>query len=193
MQILIEDNFFDSNSLEKLRKFGLSFDYISSQQMEEKMGSDRGWKGYRTRKLTSYDKFFLYNCQEKIFKKVGEFFDCKKLQITSYFHLTFEDTKKITTYIRDKYHRDTDCVYAGIVYMTPNPQLNAGTSILDEENNKIVDIDNVYNRLVSYPGNYFHAISDTFGTTKEDARMTLTFFVHEKYMTLDRGNPDIFY
>lgn len=193
MKILIEDNFFDSNSLENLRQTGLASEYITNQQMEEKTGLNNGWKGSRTRKLTSFDKFFLYNCEQKIFKRVGEFFDCKKLQISSYFHMTFEDTKKPESYLRSKYHRDYDSVYAGIVYMTPNARLDAGTSILDEENNKVINIDNVYNRLVSYPGSYFHAISDVFGSTKENARMTLTFFVHEKTMSLDMGNPDIFY
>ena len=38
-------------------------------------------------------------------------------------------------------------------------------------------MENVYNRFVSYPGKYIHAVSNTFGDTKETARLTLNYFV----------------
>ena len=42
---------------------------------------------------------------------------------------------------------------------------------------KTVDISNIYNRLVMYPVNEFHSENILFGETKEDARLTLVFFV----------------
>lgn len=50
-----------------------------------------------------------------------------------------------------------------------------------EKNNnlfyKTVDISNIYNRLVMYPVDEFHSENKLFGETKEDARLTLVFFV----------------
>jgi hypothetical protein len=42
---------------------------------------------------------------------------------------------------------------------------------------KTVEVSNVYNRLFIYPANEFHSENKLFGLTKEDARLTLVFFV----------------
>ena len=65
-----------------------------------------------------------------------------------------------------------------------------------EQNNslfyKTVDISNVYNRLVMYPVNEFHSENILFGETKEDARLTLVFFVEHiasnSMLPIDRMN-----
>lgn len=189
MNLLIRDDFFDQDIAQKLREIALSLDYTTDREMSERMGNRDGWKGSRTKKIAHYDKFFLYSCEQKVFKATSEFFDFKKLKITSYFHMTFEDTKKSENYIRYKYHRDFSAQFAGIIYLTPDAPLEMGTSILDEENNKIINVENVYNRLVAYPSSYLHAVSDVFGKTKESARMTFTFFIHDKDTNLDIGNP----
>jgi len=62
--------------------------------------------------------------------------------------------------------------------LTPDAPLNAGTSILYAEENKFVNLENKYNRLVAYESHRIHALSDTFGTTKETGRLTFTFFLH---------------
>lgn len=50
-----------------------------------------------------------------------------------------------------------------------------------EKNNnlfyKTIEVSNIYNRLVMYPVNEFHSENILFGETKEDARLTLVFFV----------------
>jgi hypothetical protein len=50
-----------------------------------------------------------------------------------------------------------------------------------EKNNdmflKTIEVSNVYNRLVMYPANEFHSENKLFGSTKEDSRLTLVFFV----------------
>ena len=61
--------------------------------------------------------------------------------------------------------------------MYPNPPKGTGTSILDGENNKIIQVENVYNRLVCYPGTSIHAPTNLFGDTMKDGRMTFTFFI----------------
>ena len=185
MKLLIRDDFFES--VDELRKIALSIDYVTHQEMDRETKS-AGWKGSRSRKLMYYDKVFLYMCEQKIMKAVKEYFDDKKLYMNSYFHLTFNDTKTcIPNFGFEKYHKDS-VLYAGVVYLTPDAPREAGTSILNGNENKIFNAENVYNRLVCYPGNYVHAVSDTFGDTKETARMTLSFFIDKRPLP-DDGNP----
>ena len=42
---------------------------------------------------------------------------------------------------------------------------------------KTIEISNVFNRLVMFPGNIFHKENKFFGTVIEDSRLTLVFFV----------------
>lgn len=51
----------------------------------------------------------------------------------------------------------------------------------EEHNNnykKSITIENVYNRAVIYPANYFHAENNFFGKDIEDSRLVLIFFLH---------------
>jgi len=185
MKLLVHDDFFDSP--DDIRKIALSLKYTTHEAMEEETHSS-GWKGCRSKKLISYDKVFLYMCEQKIMKAVKEFYNDKKLFMNSYFHFTYDKTKYSSPdFGFEKYHRDY-ILYAGLVYLTPNAPRDAGTSILNGNENKIVNVENVYNRLICYSGNYIHAVSDTFGETNEDARLTLTFFIDKKPLP-DEGNP----
>lgn len=65
-----------------------------------------------------------------------------------------------------------------------------------EKNNanfkKNIVIENVYNRAVIYPSNYAHAENCFFGETKENARLTLVFFIKKvassSLFPIDRAN-----
>ena len=46
-------------------------------------------------------------------------------------------------------HKD-DTEWAGVLYLSPNPPVDGGTVIFDEEENVVTMIGNVYNRLVIY-------------------------------------------
>lgn len=76
-------------------------------------------------------------------------------------------------------HRDP-CEWAGILYLTPNAPLEAGTGIYkgDLTNSELVNgIGNVYNRIILYPGEMLHrSIVSGFGSNKETGRLTQTFF-----------------
>ena len=166
MKILTKDNFFDS--VDRVRELALSLEYTLSSSLDP----DPGWRGYRTK--VSDDLI-----GEKILDYVSDFFKLDRSQyvITTFFHITNEDTKMLLDdFTIDKYHKDTSD-FAGVIYLTPNPIDNSGTSILDGEYNRIINVENVYNRFVSYPGKYIHAVSNTFGDTKETARLTLNYFV----------------
>jgi hypothetical protein len=65
----------------------------------------------------------------------------------------------------------------------------------EENNNKYktsITVENVYNRAVIYPANYFHAENNFFGTTIEDSRLVLVFFLHtvaaNALFSIDRFN-----
>jgi hypothetical protein len=65
----------------------------------------------------------------------------------------------------------------------------------EENNNKYktsITVENVYNRAVIYPANYFHAENNFFGTTVEDSRLVLVFFLHtvaaNALFSIDRFN-----
>ena len=66
------------------------------------------------------------------------------------------------------------------VYTGKTSDLKEFNEAREKNNNlfyKTVDISNIYNRLVMYPVNEFHSENKLFGETKEDARLTLVFFV----------------
>ena len=189
MNTLIVDNFFDNP--DEIRKIALSRYYRYGGK------SNGGWKGERTfpfqnmgnickccqQEISSEfqtEQNLLVKESDKIFDICVKHFDVNRqdITITSYFHITTKDTEDCLPYFsQDKFHSDS-CVLAGVAYLTPNAPPNAGTSIFYAEKNKMVNLENKYNRLVAYEAHRIHALSDTFGTTKENGRLTFTYFIH---------------
>ena len=100
-------------------------------------------------------------------------------------------------------HNDSWNNWAGVLYLTPNAPITSGTGIYrykdgtrtEKEakargNKEILDkhsqdytkwecvdnIGNIFNRLILFNANQYHASQDYFGTTKEDGRLFQTFF-----------------
>jgi hypothetical protein len=92
-------------------------------------------------------------------------------------------------------HADVNNSWAGVLYLTPDAPLSGGTALyrhkytghttdLGEEYEsydytkwEVTDqIGNVYNRLVLYRGDLFHASVDYFGSNFLDGRLIQTFF-----------------
>lgn len=113
-------------------------------------------------------------------------------------------------------HRDGGNDHAGLIYLTPNPPENSGTSLysyddfeeysgetlalfwkasrakkldlgcLEEwqrekdyhrsKNTLVKNIENVYNRFVSYPAQHPHAPNQYFGNNLFNARLTIVFW-----------------
>jgi len=188
---LIVDDFFDNP--DEIRGIGLSryFRYGGV--------NNGGWKGERSFSIRDLgntcpccqqeinpgfrsEQNFLIEKSQKIFDVCKEHYNIEdeNIIITSYFHITTEETKNSMPYFsQEKFHQDT-CLVAGVVYLTPDAPPSAGTSILYAEENKFVNLENKYNRLVAYESHRIHALSDTFGTTKETGRLTFTFFLHHR-------------
>jgi hypothetical protein len=165
MNYILIDNFFKNPDV--IRQFALSKEYIKSSKKT-------GWKGYRTNiddvELVNYIKNKLIEIDDKF----------KNLVISeSYFHYSLESTKDELkgNFEKNRLHKD-ESELAGVIYLTPNPIKNSGTT-LHNDNTDLEDvIDNVYNRFIFYDGKKLHGPQDTFGNSIENARFTLTIFAN---------------
>ncbi len=177
LNILIKDNFL--KNIEQIRNKGLLSKYYSSTDVPFEVG----WSGDRTKEFDTLNDTILTQCENQILDTVEKFFKIKNFLITTYFHISYQKTKQeLEDFENKKYHSDMT-EYAGVLYLYQNPPEGTGTSILNED--QILKIENVYNRLICYPGNYIHAPSDLFGNTIENGRMTITFFVSKKFKARD--------
>jgi hypothetical protein len=176
LQLLIKDHFLEDPDY--VREFALSIDNWRHHSV---FGGDVGWRGYRSVPLLYYKNPILDNISKNIMSELNSFFGInQKYSITTFFHITDLKTKlECIDSLPYKYHRDENMLFAGIIYLNPViPSINCGTSVLDAWNDKIVDVKNVYNRLVAYEADMIHAMTDVFGDNLENSRLTLTFFVH---------------
>lgn len=97
-------------------------------------------------------------------------------------------------------HADSFNTWAGVCYLTPNAPVSGGTSLYrhkatghrekvgeDYESydytkwEEVDRIGNIYNRIILYRGNMFHASVDYFGSTYEDGRLFQTFFFDTEF------------
>jgi hypothetical protein len=175
--ILIKDNFFTNP--DEIRNKALSVDYKEPRKVfysltnnNEKLDFVEGWRGFRC-EIKSEENSIKQNILNLIishYKLKG------KYNIDLYYHYTLEKTKEtcFPSFDSYKYHTDID-LYAGVVYLYPNPPQNSGTTIF--YNGKKKHIENIFNRLICYPCNLLHGPTDLFGVDIFTGRLTLTFFI----------------
>ena len=74
-------------------------------------------------------------------------------------------------------HRDVE-EWAGILYLTPNAPLEAGTIMFDNDNNIINTVQNIYNRMVLFRGGAIPHRSNVagFGDSINNGRLTQVLF-----------------
>ena len=99
-------------------------------------------------------------------------------KIALHFHYCLEKTKAECqpSFEEIKLHKDFSN-WAGIVYLTPNADPNAGTMLCSDDQSQTNLVENIYNRFVLYPTDILHGTNDLFGTDINDGRMTLTVFI----------------
>ena len=132
-------------------------------------GEEEGFPGLRTDSADdSYQQFFTIRVQEILNVKIDEY-----VHDSFSFQLVTEGKK---TWI----HRD-GCDWAGVLYLTPNAPLEAGTALYDDKDELVTAIGNVYNRLILYKGNISHSsMLPGFGDSIETGRLTQVFFFNAK-------------
>ena len=198
VDILVKDNYFED--ADYMRELALS---NSTYRVNNDLyGPQGGWKGKRTisfrlentvcsccNQLIQYDseinKFISKQSKDILdlcdnHYRLSKKYPNQKFSITSYFHITTEETKNsMHNFLQDKFHTDSRCFIAGVVYLTPDAPITAGTSILDASKNQFVNVENKYNRLVAYDSSIIHGVSEVFGNSDDTGRLTFTFFIHD--------------
>jgi hypothetical protein len=128
-----------------------------------------GWKGYRCLEENDLTIEISNIIKEKI-KENNPLFD--QLNLKCYFHYTIKSNEKT----KENIHKDSNVDYAGVLYLTPNPQDNSGTSFYNDQGREILYLENIYNRFVFYPANEWHSLKESFGDGIENGRLTFTVF-----------------
>lgn len=183
--IIVKDNFFDNPH--QIRKTAFSIEYEEPRIIDHRIfGSNAitfldNWRGFR-----HWIKYSENNSEHtKIFNLICDNYSLNKEEyiLKLCFHYYTEDTKStcLPSFEEYKFHRDSDtCVYAGLIYLYPNPPEKSGTTIIDEVLNEKIDIENVYNRFICYPSNLLHGPTDLFGDNISNGRLTLIFFLEKE-------------
>lgn len=168
---LIDDFFTD---VDVIRENALSSKY-------NKSFTDWGSNGFRTQ---IFDDKLLEFIQLKLIE-IDENFKSLKLRV--YYHYCLENTKsEMINFKKNRLHKDPS-EWAGVIYLTPNPKKNSGTTLHNEYGEMVYNIENKYNRFIFYRGTTLHGVLDTFGDNLENSRLTITIFGD----TIDKTNKSL--
>ena len=179
--MLIVKDFFKNP--QEIRDYALSLEYFNKNNHPNNIG---GFPGHRTKYLNdiNYDLYYqicqkfyaiarkilkINNFSEKYERWMTQFsFSYTKKEDQSFKHKDFEDG-----------YQDFDKYLAGVVYLTPNPQINSGTKLYLNENNVKIS-ENIFNNGIFYDSHIEHEPEDNFGDNIENARMVFTTFLFLK-------------
>jgi len=135
------------------------------------------WRGHRSNALHEVNYELFRNTFDNLFKKIiGKKYDFSfNYNVLAVFNYSPEfvpagENKDFW------WHKDERSVFAGVIYLNKNPQKNSGTLLMPE--NKEIEIENVFNRLVMYNSKILHRPESCFGNNLNNTRLTLTFFVN---------------
>jgi hypothetical protein len=156
---IIIDNFLDN--VDEVRNNALLLNYTKALKF--------GWKGYRCLDDNELAINLDLKIKDALVKTNTIFKECIS---RSYFHYTLEETNIGIGDI----HKDDDFNYAGVLYLKPNPSEKSGTSFYNESMIEIDYFENIYNRLVIYPADQLHSVTNAFGDNINNGRLTFTFF-----------------
>jgi hypothetical protein len=176
-KLIIKNNFFDDpKSILKL--FNKCSFYSSCDKslsgLHLSINSDNkplgNWKGYRSSNLSQMPIGIDINEKlKKVMLELDETFNISNL--VSYLHIAPE----FIVIDDSAWHIDISYRFAGVVYLNENPPADSGTILREDE--KVVNVENVFNRLVLYDSSILHRPAKTFGNNLENSRKTLTFFI----------------
>jgi len=143
-------------------------DLVRNSALQLEFNATGQFPGFRSdRADENYERYIKEKFEKILNLKIKEFVqDSFRFQICS---------DNVDSWVHSD---ETD--WAGILYLTPNPPVEAGTGIyrkVGEEWELVSAFGNLYNRLVLYPGRLYHrSIMSGFGHSKETGRLTQTFF-----------------
>lgn len=180
---IVVENIFDNP--DEIIEFAKQQEYFNKEQHGESV--DSHFAGLRTASLQKLNTNLYHRINSQIFTKCTEqIYPESSNKITygfgfetsAYFHiLTKNDRMK-----PEWWHKDKDCIWAGVVYLNKNPEPSSGTNLI--LNHSGVTVKNEFNKLVMYSPTYEHASQGGFGSGIDDGRLTLTFFVNAFQFTI---------
>jgi len=173
VNLLIADDFY--NNPDEVREFALEQDF-----------SVKGnYPGSRTESFLNEDT--IKGIQEIVMPFAGNIVDWGQPYSGCFQMCTAQDRTWI--------HADVNNTWAGVLYLTPDAPLSGGTALYrHKQTGDVIDkgelyesydytkwdvtdqVGNIYNRLVLYRGDLFHASVDYFGSDNQDGRLIQTFF-----------------
>lgn len=165
------DDFFDNP--DEIRECALNMKYDSPNE-------NQYWHGLRStpadRIVAGVDlERLIY--EEILFRMPNVVYD--EMEIS--FHILLDDVRghfNESIFEEATKHFDASTArVAGLVYLTPNPPKNCGTSFFDDDGNKVGEVENEYNTMVVYPADILHGPTNPFGDTIENGRLTMVFFL----------------
>lgn len=117
------DDFY--NDPVKVREMALSLEYRKTDK--------NGWPGYRSKMLHEIDPNFFSLFTEKLFSLFYQLKKYEKLDwlIESYFQLI--NPSDYGSINEGWIHRDFNTIFAGIIYLTPDSDVECGTSIFSKK------------------------------------------------------------
>jgi len=135
-----------------------------------------GYAGKRSLQLHNiYPEFFESLC----YGVVSHLIDFSKVKscdwrISSYFSIinANDETKNISVI-----HQDVNVLYAGVIYLNKNLDVNSGTSLYKKENKNYIkeyEFTNEFNKMIMYDASIPHGI-----TKFVDNRLCLLFFIKD--------------
>jgi hypothetical protein len=198
--VTLIDNFYEDPAA--IREFALAQNYQFRHELPE---VNYVFPGCRTQDLSVLNPALF----EKICKKLVSVFhnhehDYMRWAITS----SFQSVS--ATYGSGVIHQDSNTVFAGVLYLSPDAPLNAGTSLYKpnatfnaarydqslKDNDKrfaqgelvmstdyhsmfdeVVRVNNIYNSLIIYEGDTYHAANQFFGEDLQNSRLAQVFFI----------------
>lgn len=160
------------SNIDDIRDKALLLNYTQS------VPNSKGWRGWRCLEDNSLSDELISIIADKLIENNSIF---QNAEYRYHFHYSLSNNNDDT----DRIHKDSKSDYAGVLYMTPNPKENSGTSFYDDNGNVINYFDNIYNRLIIYPATIWHSVNSSFGDSIYDGRLTFTIFCSLKQKSIN--------
>jgi hypothetical protein len=130
---VILDDFYENP--EAIRSFALGLDFYSGTN----------FPGKRTKSLHEINKELNQFCVNKF---MNLFYDFDSHYVNWWCDVRFQliepyDKNQESVLNKSFIHKDNDCILAGLIYLTPDADLNSGTSMFNKKINAEIDTDNL--------------------------------------------------
>lgn len=184
---LVIDNFFDDPDF--YVNYAKTIPYVSQSTVKtegievSRINHSVGWRGYRSEPLHFFDLSLHQKILKLIFYKLKKFFNTPLIDVNipiddvhSYIFFNYNPGFILEHHPKEYWwHADEGYKVAGVIYLNKKSAFNSGTLL--KQNNDIINIKNVYNRLVIYDALLMHAPANVFGESADSSRLTITFFI----------------